>query len=133
MGAWGYKIFEDDSAIDSFYELMESDPIEYIKDSFANVIDSDFIEYDDCQSALVSASLIDMILNGVDYDGAEEYDSWIKENKNLNVENMKNIAVQSLKLVLSDKSELNELWQENIEVYPVWKEYINDIIDRLQN
>ena len=44
---------------------------------------------------------------------------------------LKGIAVENLQRVLSDISELRELWEENVELYPVWRANIEAIIGRL--
>ncbi|MEM1119180.1 MAG: DUF4259 domain-containing protein [Bacteroidota bacterium] len=41
------------------------------------------------------------------------------------------MAVLALQKVLSDNSELNELWSENDELYPKWKSTLKDLMDRL--
>jgi hypothetical protein len=52
-------------------------------------------------------------------------------HKDLEVEDLKIIAVDALKKVIDKNSELNELWTENEELYPKWKQNILDIIHRL--
>ncbi len=78
-------------------------------------------------------------LNGTNYrtDNDEETD---ESNVNLfkslykgeNLESLKETAIEALKKVISDKSELNELWSENEELYPKWKGNIESLINRLK-
>lgn len=136
MGAWGYGIFDDDTAYDYVDEIDNSDnPKEIFKKAFKNAIDADYLEYDDCHAVTVSASYIDSILNGtrprVDTED-ENYFQFIENNKNLDVTDLKTDAVKALEKVISDNSELNELWAANEELYPKWKGNIEELIKRLK-
>jgi len=41
-------------------------------------------------------------------------------------------AVHALQKVIGENSELNELWAENEELYPKWRQTILDLIERLK-
>lgn len=136
MGAWGHGIFDDDTAYDYINEVDNSDkPKEIFKTAFETAINTDYLEYDDCHAVTVSASYIDTILNGtkprVDADD-ENFYPFIENNKNLDVADLKSEAIKALEKVISDNSELNELWAENEELYPKWKGNIEELIKRLK-
>lgn len=136
MGAWGHGIFDDDTAYDYVNEIDHADnPKEIFKTAFDNAIESEYLEYDDCHAVTVSASYIDSILNGtrprIDAED-ENYFQFVENNKNLEVADLKSNAVKALQIVISDNSELNELWNENEELYPEWKKNIEDLINRLK-
>ncbi len=58
MGAWGgHNIFENDDAMDSIYEMMESDAEEYMSESFELAIDSEYLELDECNRVIVAAAV----------------------------------------------------------------------------
>ena len=40
--------------------------------------------------------------------------------------------VNALKRVLSDKSDLNEMWSENVDGYPEWRGNIEQLIESLE-
>lgn len=137
MGAWDYGIFDDDTAYDFFDELAE-DPEGFFRSSFEYAVESDYLEYDECHAVTVSAAYIDHLLNGTLYrtdNDHEEDESNVnlfgKLQPNLEVEHLKPLAVKALKKVLSEDSELNELWSENEELYPKWRSNIDELIKRL--
>ena len=136
MGAWGYGIFDDDTAYDYVVEIDNADnPIEIFKNAFEAAINAEYLDFDDCHAVTVSASYIDSILNGtkprVDAED-ENFFQFVEKNKNLDVSGLKLIAVKALEVVVSDNSELNELWTENDELYPKWKGCIEELMERLK-
>jgi hypothetical protein len=135
MGAWGPGIFDDDAAYD-FVEILQDtdDPIEVFTSSFETAIAADYLDYDDAHAATVSAAYMDAILNGTTYESEnqEALHSFKEEKKNLPVQPLKSLAVKALQKVISDQSELHQLWQENEELYPQWKQNIQSLIGRLR-
>lgn len=137
MGAWDYGIFDDDTAYYFFDEITEDAEV-FFQSSFENALESDYLEYDECHAVTVSAAYMDHLLNGTLYrtDNEEEEDEsnvnlFGKLRPNLKVEHLKPLAVKALKKVISEDSELNELWSENEELYPKWKNNIEELIKRL--
>lgn len=138
MGAWDYGIFDDDTAYD-FTEEIKNDAIAFFKTSFDNAIATDYLGYDDCHAVTVSAAYLDNLLNGTNYrtDNEEQEDesnvnNFQKLHGELQIDELKPLAVRSLKIVISDNSELNELWSENEELYPKWKQNLEELIERLK-
>jgi len=138
MGAWNYGIFDDDTAYD-FTDEIKSNAKEFFKSSFESAINSVYLEYDECHMVTVSSAYLDNSLNGTKYrtDSEEEKDEsnvnmFGELNKNLKLGDLKELAVKALKIVISEKSELNELWSENEELYPKWKSNLEDLINRLK-
>lgn len=133
MGAWDTGIFDDDTAYDVLASLAIADPMEQINEWYANVEDSDYLEYTDGQCMLVSGAVIDAALNGTVYrcDDEETLATVVALVKQNDPGALKATAVANLERVLGEGSELNELWQENDELYPVWRENIEAIIGRL--
>jgi hypothetical protein len=133
MGAWGIGVFDDDSALDFLGELTEAkDPLSLMNHSFASAAASKYLEYDSAHSVLVSAAAIDALLNGTQHrDDLEDLDSWLQRNRNLNVASLKPLAVAGIRRVLSEGSELQELWSENAKDYPTWRAGLESIAARL--
>lgn len=139
MGAWDYGIFDDDTAY-FFQEEIEANPKEFFQQSFQTAIDADYLEYDECQMVTVSAAYLDNYINETKYrtDCDEDNDMG---NVNLfrslyqgpSLDNLRTIAVQALRIVIGEESELNELWAENEELYPKWKGSILALIARLES
>jgi len=135
MGAWGPGIFEDDAACDFMYEVEESDdPKALFRTSFESAITADYLEYDETHAVTVSAAYIDHILHGTPYDmeGDVQYDNFMAKHRSLPLADLKPMAVQALQRILGQDSEMNELWSENEEEYPVWRKTIEDLITRLK-
>jgi hypothetical protein len=133
MGAWGIGLFEDDSALDFLEELAEAkDPLSLMNHSFTSAAATEYLEYDLAQSVLVSAAAIDTLLNGTQHGvDLEDLDAWVQRNPNLNVATLKPLAVAAIRRVLSEGSELRELWSENAKDYPVWRGGIESLVGRL--
>ncbi|MCC7502764.1 MAG: DUF4259 domain-containing protein [Flavobacteriales bacterium] len=133
MGAWDTGIFDDDTAYDVLASLAIADPMAQINEWYAAAKDADYLEYTDCQCLLVSGAVIDAALNGVSYrcDDEETLAAVTAEVKKHDPASLKVVAIENLHRVLSDISELRELWEENAELYPVWRATIEAIIGRL--
>ena len=134
MGAWGPGIFDDDTAYDFVGILQDSDdPVQDFKTFFETAVEADYLEYDDAHAVTVSAAYMDMILNNTSYQSEDEESllAFRNTHKNLGVASLKPLAVKALHKVVSEKSELNELWSENEELYPDWKKNIKDLTARL--
>ena len=134
MGAWGPGIFDDDTAYDFVGILQDSeDPVQDFKTFFETAVETDYLEYDDAHAVTVSAAYMDMILNNTVYQSEDEesLQAFRDTHKNLAVASLKPLAVKALQKVVSERSELNELWSENEELYPDWKKNIKDLAARL--
>jgi hypothetical protein len=135
MGAWGVGLFDDDSALDFLEELTQTkDPLGLMNQSFTSATASEYLEYDSAQSVLVSAAAMDTLLNGTQHsDDLEDLDAWVQRNGNLNVATLRPLAVSALRRVLSEGSELRELWSENANDYPMWRGGIESLVARLDS
>ena len=134
MGAWGYGVFDDDTAYDALEDLKASSEITAdLERYFDEVIQAEYVSYDEGQYALVSAAVIDSIINDIPHRCDEEdYFGWIKSLKNLDFTSLKQKTVKAIEAVLSDKSELKELWEENEKLYSAWREEMVSVQERLQ-
>ncbi len=132
MGAWGIGIFDNDTALD-FSDMLQG--VDDHKDIFENVIETvllaGYVEEPDCCEMLVSAALIDNALHGTQYGDNEFANTFGKEHLNPDFNSLKPDAVKALQKVIGPKSELNELWLENEELYPAWRQNIEQLITRL--
>ncbi len=128
MGAWGTGVFEDDTACDLLYEAMEADAKSFI----VRAIDHknlDYLDYDQCYEVIISAVILDSILNGTKYKHEiNGYEEWLTQQNQASIEIFRTEIVSDLKVVLSDKSELKKLWSENKDDYLTWKAEIENII-----
>ena len=138
MGAWGFGHFEDDTALDFMIHLEESDNhVHVITDAFESAIDSDYLEYEEGSAALVSAAYVDRQVNGTKFTSPDQVeplsvDTFPERYPKLEFSHLRKKAVQALKKLLTDDSELKQLWEENEELYPLWRQGIIQLIERLQ-
>ncbi len=136
MGAWDYGIFDDDTAYE-FEDAIKADAISFFKTSFEMVLQG-YIDYTDAYAVIISAAYMDNLLNGTTYrndtddDDEGNVNNFGRLNGGLKVDMLIPSALKSLKAVIGKKSELNELWKENEELYPKWKANIEDLIIRLE-
>lgn len=124
MGAWGYTVFDDDTAYDALYDLQKSsDMIKDINQYSDHVLNADYIDYDAGHYVLVSATIMDRVLNGITYRCDDEsYSEWIATLTDRNFSSVIEKVILALDAVLSDRSELKELWEENEGLYDLWRE-----------
>ena len=133
MGAWNYSVFDDDTAYDALEDLKaSSDIITDMQEYFEDVMQAEYVGYDESNYALVSAAVIDSIINNTNYEcDDEDYSEWINSLSQYDFTSLKQMAVKAIDAVLSDNSELKELWEENPELYSSWREDKLSIRDRL--
>ena len=131
MGAWGIATFEDDLNLDWLCDLEEEErPLAFLTECL-NLKGIKELEYMHCTGVLCAAVMIDAILNGATKDLPESAIAWLENNKKLKVQKLLPAAIEGLDRVLGDKSEMNETWAENADLYPKWKKHVNGIKKRL--
>ena len=131
MGTWGTGIFEDDTILDYWgniaYDTHFRDVAKYCEKAFDTVISIGDGYIDDCNGSAVAVcgAIVDSVLNGTvynlavdlnsDIEGKEQYTNWIymlKSDSLPSFERMKGKAAQALTLLISENSELFELWAD---------------------
>lgn len=138
MGAWGHGHFEDDAAFDFMAEVEESEnPKRFLENAFKIAIDFDYLEYDEATAVIVASTYVDGQVNGTKFSGVDNSDpydvnTFVDRHPEIDLASLKGNAVKALQKVLSEKSELNELWAENEELYPSWRQGIEQLIGRLR-
>jgi hypothetical protein len=124
MGAWNYGVFDDDTAYDALDDLKASSSISAdMEKYFDAVIGAEYVRYDEGHYALVSAAVIDSVINKRQYRCDDEtYFKWIETLKRFDFSSLRQKAIAAIDAVLSDSSELKELWEENEALYNAWRE-----------
>ncbi len=131
MGAWGLKAFENDDASDWIYDLEETSDLSLIE-STLNLSQDEYLESPDGCNILAAAEVI-LALQGKPRDGFPEgAANWVSSNASLDATPLTNLAISSLEKILSEESELRELWEET-EDYEGWKNDVLSIKSALQN
>jgi hypothetical protein len=109
MGAWGHKTFENDDASDWLYELEESSDLSVIESALTF---EGYIEAPDGCNALAAAEILLALAGKPHSKLPENAAACVAEHSHLNSTKLFPVAAASLTQVLSDNSELKELWQE---------------------
>ncbi|MBM96845.1 MAG: hypothetical protein CMI09_13495 [Oceanospirillaceae bacterium] len=134
MGAWGMGVFDDDTSCEIMEDAIdEGTSINALICKALAASDSEYIEYTECHDIIVAGAMMNALLNGVVYEGVEDLDPWlVNQNKDQAALHTANLVL-ALKKVLSEGSELNELWSENEDDYPTWRGNIEAIISDLDS
>ena len=136
MGTWGYKHFENDSAFDYSSMIENSDnPKEILKDTFGHTLQMDNISADQGQALIAFAAYVDRQTNGTKYSDDTDLldvDTFPQRHPDLDFTDIKEVAYKAVLKVLDKDSELNELWEENKEEYPLWIKEVEGLIERLK-
>lgn len=137
MGAWGHGYFEDDAALDFMADVEDADhPKEIIREALVIAIDADYLETDEGNAIIIAAAYIDRQLNGTTFSEANreeplEVDTFPDRHPSIDFSDLRGKAVQALQRLLGEDSELKELWEENEEDYPAWRQGVEQLIQRL--
>ena len=138
MGAWGYGHFQNDAALDFMDEIETAeDPKAVINDALVNATESEYLESDDGNAAIVAAAYIDRQVNGTKFslqgdEGSLDVDTFADRHLGVDFYELREIALEAMQKVLSDDSEVNELWSENEKDYPAWRQGIEQMMERLK-
>lgn len=131
MGAWGVGIFDDDTSCDFIDEAMDTGALALIEEAMEVDMDQ-YIDFMDAHKIIVSAALIDTVVNATDHQyPVENFDEWLKEQPQQEIAAFKDDIAIRLNSVLAD-SELSELWQDEEEKFPQWKAIIARLIQSLE-
>ena len=134
MGAWGTGIFEDDTALDTVQEAIDSTAADFLQQVILTEDDEEYLEYDRAHQIIIAGVILDALLNDTVYEHNDEaFEQWLEQQNRDSVNEFKPAVLAGLKMVLSNQSELNELWQENNMEYPNWRANVEGMIARLQD
>ena len=132
MGAWGVGNFDNDTACDWAYELEECTDLSVIENSINAALNESYIDSDIGSEALAAIDTLARLKgnSGVKNSYTEAVDSWVASRKidvpNELIEKSKKV----LSLIITDSSELHELWAES-EDSENWKEEIRLLESRI--
>ena len=134
MGAWGMGVFEDDTSCEIIEDVIdEGAPAEELIIRALESSKAEYLEYLECHEIIVAGAMTNALLNEAVYKGVDELSSWLEVQDKVQVAPHKSDLALALAKVISEASELNELWLENEDDYPAWKENIESIISGLNS
>lgn len=127
MGAWSHEPFGNDTANDWAYGLEEAHDLSYIEATLDKILDvgTDYIESPDAEEAIAAIEVLAKLLSrGTQVDAyTEKIDVWVKKSDIKPSPELRSKAQQVLQRLVSENSELFELWVES-ESGDEWKKSI---------
>ncbi len=124
MGVWSHEPFGNDDAADWVYELENAQDDAVLAKVFESAIENkdEYLEADDASVIIAAVEVIAKLLGkGTQVDAyTAQIDEWVNTVKIEPSPELLEKARTALDLVLSDDSELNELWGET-EYYDDWR------------
>ena len=133
MGAWGYRNFENDSAMNFVGDFKELPTIDVIKEALSLVIEvgteEEYIEADEATAALIAAEIVAIVLGQAAPDAPEELSALVQKAGLTADDKLVKIARKAVKQVLKE-SELRELWAEGGEPNE-WQQVQAGLLKRL--
>ncbi len=113
MGAWGTGTFDNDDAADWAYELDDALDLSPARQALAATMDSDgYLEIPEGACAVAAAAVVAATFDG-DLKGLpEEVGEWVDDHPGLASRGDARLAVDALERVLSEDSELRDLWDD---------------------
>lgn len=131
MGAWGTGVFENDDAADWAYELEAASDLTPARQALAATMDTDgYLELPECACAVAAAAVVAACFDG-DLKGLpEELGEWIDDHPDNAARGDARLAVDALERVMSEESELRDLWTDAPEGQE-WAEGIERLRHRL--
>lgn len=132
MGTWGVKTFDNDSTSDWLLDLEKTDDASLLEEAL-DIESTEYLEAPAGELALAAAEIVNGIANSPRGTLPAEAIAWIDRHKNLDVSSLVPKAITLIDRVLSDASELKELWIENEEDFPAWETDVKDLQTKLKD
>ena len=134
MGAWGTGNFDNDTACDWAYELEESTDLSVVERSLNEVQSEDYVDADVGCEAIAAAEVVARLRGkfGTRDSYTETVDKWVESHKIDPPAELVAKATVALQKIVSEGSELLELWEESGNASE-WLAEINALQDRLKS
>lgn len=130
MGSWSHQPFGNDTAGDWAFGLIESQDLSYVEAALDKVLEqgADYLEAPDAEEALAAIEVIAKLLGkGTQSDAyTEEVDAWVESSQHKPGGELLQKAQRVIERIMSDDSELLELWEESEDV-TAWKATLSDL------
>lgn len=127
MGAWSHEPFGNDTACDWSYGLLEGNDLTPVRTAIRAALDAEeYLDADVASEAVAAVEVLAKILGrGTQADAyTEEVDAWVARLSESVHPTLLEDARRVIDRVLSDPSELRELWDES-EDAEVWRESLD--------
>jgi uncharacterized protein DUF4259 len=130
MGAWNCDPFGNDTACDWNHDLEETDDLSLISETIEKIhaAGSEYLEAPDAEEAIAAADALAR-LRGKFYvrnSYTESLDKWVVTHPIAPPNELLDSAVRAIDRILTEPSELLELWGET-EKFSEWKKHLTDL------
>ena len=134
MGAWSHESFGNDTACDWAGDLQEGDdlaPVEAALDAVLEVGD-DYLESPEACEAIAAAEVVARLQGhfGLRDAYSESLDEWVARVGIVPTPELASKASRALDRILSEPSELLELWEEGDDSGE-WRASVNELKSRI--
>jgi septation ring formation regulator EzrA len=135
MGAWGTGVFDNDTACDWAYSLEESNDLSVVDAALEKVLatGSEYLEAPDSEEGLAAVEVVARLQGnfGEKNSYTETVDAWVGKNKTKVPPELAKKALATIERILSEPSEIVELWKESGE-FDAWKSNIDNLKSRIR-
>jgi hypothetical protein len=135
MGAWSYESFGNDDACDWIAELEEHDDLGFVESTFDAVlaVGDDYLEAPEACAAIAAAEVVARLQGhfGRKDASSEGVDAWVERVRLQPPASLIDKACRALDRILSDPSELLELW-EDAEPSGAWQAEVKNLKARVR-
>lgn len=135
MGAWGYGVFDNDTACDWAFSLEESSDLSIVDAALEKVLatGSAYLEASDAEEGLAAVEVVARLQGnfGEKNSYTEPVDAWVAKNRLEVSPELAKKALAAIERILNEPSEMVELWQEAGE-FDAWKSSIEDLKTRVR-
>jgi hypothetical protein len=133
MGAWGIGVFDNDDAVDWVSKLANADSSDVLSGAIDAVTNADeYLETPEGSRLLCACEVIAALNGQPSTNLPDEVRQWVKSHEMLDIAVLIPVALQAIDRVLGEDSELNQLWRESENEYPMWRETVLSIKGRLR-
>ena len=132
MGTWGIGSFENDDAADFMIDVLDSGDLSLIREVLDNVLTStEYVEAPDAALAIVAAEIA-AALGRATLAAQQEVGlaDWLARIRPTIDDDLRQQAVNALRRILAEHSELRELWEET-EDFQDWQGTVKDLGQQL--
>ena len=128
MATWSTEPFGNDSAVDWSYGLEQVNDLSLIDDALNRVLDcgDDYLESPEAEEAIAAIDVIARLKGNfyVQDSHTESADKWVAAHALRPTPELIEKATQVLDRIVTESSELYELWQEG-ENFDKWRQQID--------
>lgn len=134
MGTWSVDSFGNDTACDWSYSLENHNDLSFVEESLKKVLNAEStLEASEAEEALAAAEVVARLQGhwGERNSYTETVDKWVESLRLKPTKPLIQKAHQAIDRILSEKSELLELWHESGE-FEEWKASVMNLKSRIR-